>query len=126
MRVPYADVSPYRVPEGLTDEQVLFLTDIFPTGYMAAENCGIEQGDTVAIWGLGPVGQFAVKSAYMLGAERVIGIETVPERIAMAKKNNPDMIVIDFEKEDVNERLNELTDKRGPDRCIDCVGMGSS
>ncbi len=123
VRVPFADVSPYKVPDELTDEQILFLSDIFPTGYMAAENCGIEQGDTVAVWGLGPVGQFAVKSAYMLGAERVIGIDTVPERIEMAKKNNPDMIVIDFEKEDVNERLQALTKGRGPDRCIDCVGM---
>ena len=123
VRVPYADVSPFKVPDGLTDEQVLFLTDIFPTGYMAAENCGIEQGDTVAVWGCGPVGQFAIKSAYMLGAERVIAIDTVPERLAMAKANNPDLELIDFEKEDVNERLNELTKGRGPDRCIDAVGL---
>ena len=123
VRVPYADVSPFKIPDELTDEQTLFLTDIFPTGYMAAENANIQPGDTVAIWGAGPVGQFAIKSAYMFGAEKVIVIDTVPERLAMAKANNPDLVVIDFEKEDVHERLNEETKGQGPDSCIDCVGM---
>ncbi len=122
VRVPYADVSPFKVPEGLSDEQVLFLTDIFPTGYMAAENARIEQGDTVAIWGAGPVGQFAIKSAFMFGAGQVIVIDNVPERLAMAKANSG-VVTIDFEKEDVHERLQELTKGRGPDSCIDCVGM---
>ncbi len=122
VRVPYADVSPFKVPDGLTDEQMLFLTDIFPTGYMAAENCGIEQGDVVAIWGAGPVGQFAIKSAWMLGAGTVVIIDNVPERLAMAKGQS-DVIAIDFEKEDVYDRLQEITRGRGPDRCIDCVGM---
>ena len=123
VRVPYADVSPFKVPDGLTDEQTLFLTDIFPTGYMAAENCGIEPGETVAIWGAGPVGQFAIKSAFMLGAEQVVIIDNVPERLAMAQANNSDVVAIDFEKEDVYDRLQELTKGRGPDRCIDCVGL---
>ena len=123
VRVPYADFTPFKVPDGLTDEQVLFLTDIFPTGYMGAENAEIEPGDTVAVWGAGPVGQFVIKSCYMFGAEQVIVIDTVPERLAMAKKNNPDCVTIDFMNEDVNERLNELTKGFGPDRCIDAVGL---
>ena len=85
VRVPFADVGPIKVPSSLTDEQVLFLSDIFPTGYMAAENCDIQPGDTVAVWGCGPVGQFAMKSAFLLGAERVIGIDQVPERLRMAQ-----------------------------------------
>ena len=85
LRVPYADVGPIKVPDGLTDEQVLFLSDIFPTGYMAAEFCNIKPGDTIAIWGCGPVGQFAIRSAFLLGAERVIAIDTVPERLALAQ-----------------------------------------
>jgi threonine dehydrogenase-like Zn-dependent dehydrogenase len=120
IRVPYADVGPMKVPDSLTDEQALFLSDIFPTGYMAAYNCNIHPGDTIAIWGCGPVGQFAIKSAFLLGAERVIAIDTVPERLAMAKASGA--ITIDFEKENVYDRLNELTQNRGPDSCIDAVG----
>ena len=85
LRVPYADVGPIKVPDGLSDEQVLFLSDIFPTGYMAAEFCNLKGGETVAIWGCGPVGQFAIRSAFLLGAERVIAIDTVPERLALAR-----------------------------------------
>jgi threonine dehydrogenase-like Zn-dependent dehydrogenase len=123
VRVPFADVGPYKVPEGLSDEQVLFLTDIFPTGYMAAENCGIEPGDTVAIWGCGPVGQFAIQSAWMLGAGRVIAIDEIPERLALAESAGKAEI-IDFskEKDGVYEKLQQMTGGRGPDRCIDCVG----
>jgi len=122
VRVPYADVGPFKVPDSLTDEQVLFLTDIFPTGYMAAENCGIQQGDTVAVWGCGPVGQFAIQSAYLLGAERVIAIDQVAERLLMAREQSK-AETIDFSKERVLERLNELTGGRGPDSCIDAVGL---
>ncbi len=121
IRVPYADVGPIKVPDGLPDEQVLFLSDIFPTGYMAAENAGIEPGDTVAVWGCGPVGQFAIQSAWMLGAGRVIAIDTVPERLAMAELNGR-AEVIDFAKTNVYECLQDLTKGRGPDRCIDAVG----
>ncbi|BAU67199.1 Alcohol dehydrogenase GroES domain protein [Stanieria sp. NIES-3757] len=121
-RVPYADVGPLKIPDGLTDEQVLFLTDIFPTGYMAAENADIEPGDTVAVWGCGPVGQFAIKSAYMLGAERVIAIDRVPERLKMAKEQGKAEI-INYEEVDAGEALKEMTGGRGPDRCIDAVGM---
>jgi threonine dehydrogenase-like Zn-dependent dehydrogenase len=120
LRVPYADVGPIKVPNGLSDEQVLFLSDIFPTGYMAAEFCNIQPGDTIAIWGAGPVGQFAIRSAYLLGAERVISIETVPERIEMAKTTGAE--VIDFMKEDVYDRIQDLTKGRGADACIDAVG----
>ena len=120
-RVPFADVGPLKVPNGLTDEQVLFLSDIFPTGYMAAENCDIQPGDTVAVWGCGPVGQFAIKSAYMLGAERVIAIDRVPERLAMAEAQGGAETIRD--DEDVVERLKEMTGGRGPDSCIDAVGM---
>src|SRR5687767_15687094 len=91
-RVPYADVGPFKVPDTLTDEQVLFLTDIFPTGYMAAENCNIAKGDTVAVWGCGPVGQFAIRSALLLGASRVIAIDTVPERLHMAAEAGADTL----------------------------------
>lgn len=121
-RVPYADVGPLKIPDGLSDEQVLFLTDIFPTGYMAAENADIEPGDTVAVWGCGPVGQFAIKSAYMLGAERVIAIDRVPERLKMAKEQGKAEI-INYEEVDAGEALKEMTGGRGPDRCIDAVGM---
>ena len=121
LRVPYADIGPIQIPAGITDEQVLFLSDIFPTGYMAAENCGIEQGDTVAVWGAGPVGQFAIQSAWMLGAGRVIAIDRVPERLAMAQKYGKAEI-IDNKDEKVTERLMEMTQGRGPDRCIDAVG----
>lgn len=120
LRVPYADVGPIKVPDGLTDEQVLFLSDIFPTGYMGAENCNIQPGDTIAVWGCGPVGQFAIKSAFMLGAERVIAIDTVPERLAMASVSGA--ITLDFKKEDIYDRIQDLTDGRGADACIDAVG----
>jgi threonine dehydrogenase-like Zn-dependent dehydrogenase len=121
-RVPFADVGPIKIPEGLPDEQVLFLSDIFPTGYMAAENCDIQPGDTVAVWGCGPVGQFAIQSAYLLGAERVIGIDQVPERLQMAREQSK-ALTIDFSQEDVPDRLKELTGGRGPDACIDAVGL---
>lgn len=122
VRVPFADVGPIKIESGLTDEQVLFLSDIFPTGYMAAENCGIEPGDTVAVWGCGPVGQFAIQSAWLFGAERVIAIDTVPERLAMAEKYGK-AETIDFQKEkDVYEKLMQMTSGRGPDRAIDAVG----
>lgn len=121
-RVPYADVGPLKVPDGLEDDKVLFLTDIFPTGYMAAENADIEPGDTVAVWGCGPVGQFAIKSAYMLGAERVIAIDRFAERLQMAKEQGK-AEVINYEEIDPGEALKEMTGGRGPDRCIDAVGM---
>ena len=121
-RIPYADVGPIKVPDGLEDDKVLFLTDIFPTGYMAAENADIEPGDTVAVWGCGPVGQFAIRSAYMLGAARVIAIDRFPERLRMAKEQGK-AEVINYEKVDAGEALKEMTGGRGPDRCIDAVGM---
>jgi len=121
LRVPYADAGPIKVPDGLPDEQVLFLSDIFPTGYMAAENAQIESGDTVAIWGCGPVAQFAIQSAWMFGAGRVIAIDCVPERLAMAKQHGR-AETINFEQTDVYEKLMEMTKGRGPDRCIDAVG----
>lgn len=121
VRVPFADVGPLKVPQGMTDEQVLFLSDIFPTGYMAAENAMIEPGDTVAVWGCGPVAQFTIRSAWMLGAGRVIAIDRVPERLQMAEQKGP-AETIDFAKEDVFDRLMEMTRGRGPDRCIDVVG----
>jgi threonine dehydrogenase-like Zn-dependent dehydrogenase len=120
-RVPFADVGLFKIPDGLTDEQVVFLTDIFPTGYMAAENCDIQQGDTVAIWGCGPVGQFAIRSALMLGAERVIAIDRVPERLQMAKDGGAH--VLNYEEIDVGEALKEMTGGRGPDAVMDAVGM---
>ena len=120
-RVPFADVGLFEVPDSLTDEQVLFLTDIFPTGYMAAENCDIQPGDTVAIWGCGPVGQFAIRSALMLGAERVIAIDRVPERLAMAKGGGAE--ILNYEEIEVGEALKEMTGGRGPDAVMDAVGM---
>lgn len=120
LRVPYADVGPVKVPKGLSDEQVLFLSDIFPTGYMAADFCNIQPEDTIAIWGCGPVGQFAIKSAFLLGAARVIAIDTVPERLALAAASGA--ITIDFMKEDVYDRIQDLTNERGADACIDAVG----
>jgi threonine dehydrogenase-like Zn-dependent dehydrogenase len=120
-RVPYADVGPFKVPSNLTDEQVLFLTDIFPTGYMAAENCDIAGGETVAVWGCGPVGQFAIRSAFLLGAGRVIAIDTVPERLQMAAAAGAE--TLDSLHDDVFERLKEMTGGLGPDACIDAVGM---
>jgi threonine dehydrogenase-like Zn-dependent dehydrogenase len=121
LRVPYADVGPVRIPAGLRDEQVLFLSDVFPTGYMAAENAEIEPGDTVAIWGCGPVGQFAIQSAWMFGAGRVIAIDRVPERLRMAEQEGR-AETINFEDDDIYDRLMVLTVGRGPDRCIDAVG----
>ena len=121
VRVPFADVGGFIVPDGIPDEKVLFLTDIFPTGYMAAENCGIEPGDTVAVWGCGPVGQFAIKSAWMLGAARVIAIDRVPERLKMAQEYGK-AETLDFSKVGVYDTLQEMTKGRGPDRCIDAVG----
>lgn len=121
-RVPYADVGPYKVPQHLSDEQVLFLTDIFPTAYQAAENCNIQRGDTVAIWGCGPVGQLAIKSAYMLGAERVIAIDDVPDRLDMAEQQGK-ALTLNFREVNVVEALKELTGGQGPDACLDAVGL---
>jgi threonine dehydrogenase-like Zn-dependent dehydrogenase len=120
VRVPFADVGPYKIPEELEDNQVVFLTDIFPTGYMAAENCNIQKGDTVAVWGCGPVGQFCIASAMLLGAKQVIGIDDVPERLTMAAKQGA--VPVNFSNETVYERLLDLTGGRGPDSCIDAVG----
>ncbi|MGB2714547.1 MAG: zinc-dependent alcohol dehydrogenase [Vicinamibacterales bacterium] len=121
-RVPFADIGPLKVPESVSDEQVLFLSDIFPTGYMAAEACNIQPGDIVAVWGCGPVGQFAIKSAYLLGAERVIAIDRFPYRLRMARdKGGAD--TLNYEDVDVREALKDMTGGRGPDACIDAVGM---
>lgn len=120
LRVPFADVGPIKVPDGLSDEQVLFLSDIFPTGYMAAEFCNLKGGETVAIWGCGPVGQFAIRSAFMLGAERVIAIDTVPERLAMARSVGAE--TLDFRKDDIYEAIMDKTAGRGADAVIDAVG----
>ncbi len=122
LRVPYADVGPVKIPDGMTDEQVLFLSDIFPTGYMAAENAEIEDGDTVAVWGCGPVGQFAIQSAWMLGAGRVIAIDRVPERLRMAEAHSKAETINFEEVGSVVDTLKEMTGGRGPDRCIDAVG----
>ena len=121
-RVPFADVNPLKVPEHLTDEQVLFLSDIFPTGYMGAEMCNIQPGDTIAVWGCGPVGQFAMKSAFLLGAERVIGIDRFDYRLRMAREK-VGAETINYEETSVLEALKEMTGGRGPDACIDAVGM---
>jgi threonine dehydrogenase-like Zn-dependent dehydrogenase len=120
LRVPFADVGPIKVPDGLSDEQALFLSDIFPTGYMAAEFCNIHPGDTIAVWGCGPVGQMAIKSAFLLGAERVIAIDTVPERLELARSSGA--ITLDFREEDIYDRIQDLTKGRGADACIDAVG----
>lgn len=122
VRVPYANVGPVKVPDSLSDEKVLFLSDIFPTGYMAAENADIEDGDIVAIWGCGPVGQFAIKSAWMLGAARVIAIDIVPERLKMAEEFGNAETINSTSHTEIYERLMEMTDGRGPDACIDAVG----
>jgi threonine dehydrogenase-like Zn-dependent dehydrogenase len=122
LRVPYADVGPIRIDSDLPDEKVLFLSDIFPTGWMAAENAEIEGGDTVAVWGCGPVGQFCIQSAWLLGAGRVIAIDRVPERLEMARTHGR-AETIDIREESVYERLMEMTGGRGPDRCIDAVGL---
>ncbi len=121
-RVPFADVGPLKIENGFTDEQVLFLSDIFPTGYMGAEMCDIKPGDTIAVWGCGPVGQFAIASAFLLGAERVIAIDRFPYRLEMARKQGAE--IVNYEQvESVIDTLNELTAGRGPDNCIDAVGM---
>ncbi|MGN6182103.1 MAG: zinc-dependent alcohol dehydrogenase [Thermoanaerobaculia bacterium] len=122
VRVPFADVNPFKVPNGIPDEKVLFLTDIFPTGYQAAEQCGIEPGDTVAVWGCGPVGLFAIRSAWMLGAQRVIAIARFRERLALAASDGRTE-TLDYSDEDTFDELKDLTGGRGPDRCIDAVGM---
>jgi threonine dehydrogenase-like Zn-dependent dehydrogenase len=122
VRVPFADVGPIKVPSSLPDEQVLFLSDIFPTGYMAAENCNIRPGDTIAVWGCGPVGQFAIKSAYLLGAERVIAIDRFPDRLAMAASHGRAEI-LNYEEVDVYDALRDMTGGQGPDACIDAVGL---
>lgn len=121
-RVPFADVGPLKIPNGLADEQVVFLSDIFPTGYMAAENADIQPGDTVAIWGCGPVGQFAIRSAFMFGAERVIAIDRFDYRLRMAQRGGAETINYG-EVDSIPELLKELTGGIGPDRCIDCVGL---
>jgi threonine dehydrogenase-like Zn-dependent dehydrogenase len=122
VRVPFADVGPLRVPDALSDEQALFLSDILPTGYMAAENCSIQRGDTVAVWGCGPVGQFAIAACYLLGAERVIAIDRFAERLRLAA-TVLGADTIDYSEDNVLEALRELTGGRGPDACIDAVGM---
>lgn len=121
LRVPYGDVGPIKVPNGMSDEQALFLSDIFPTGFMAADFCNIKRGDTIAVWGCGPVGQFAIRSAFLLGAERVFAIDRVAERLAMAKAAGAE--TINFETDgDVKERLDDATHGRGPEAVIDAVG----
>jgi threonine dehydrogenase-like Zn-dependent dehydrogenase len=124
-RVPFADVGPFKIEDGIPDEQVLFLSDIFPTGYMGAEMCDISPGQVVAVWGAGPVGQFAIASARLLGAERVIAIDRFPYRLQMAQEKAGATEVINYEEAPVLETLNELTAGRGPDACIDAVGMES-
>jgi threonine dehydrogenase-like Zn-dependent dehydrogenase len=121
VRVPFADATHIKIPDGLTDEQVLFLGDIFPTGWQGAVQCDIQPTDTVAIWGAGPVGQMAIRSAILLGAKQVVAIDRVPERLSMAEAGGA--ITINFEQESVVERLNELTGGKGPEKCIDAVGM---
>jgi len=121
-RVPFADVGPVKIENGFTDEQVLFLSDIFPTGYMGAEMCNIKPGDTIAVWGAGPVGQFAMASAFLLGAERVIAIDRFPYRLKMAQDQGAE--IINYEQVgSVIDALNDMTGGRGPDACIDAVGM---
>jgi threonine dehydrogenase-like Zn-dependent dehydrogenase len=122
-RVPFANVGPLKIESDLPDEKVLFLTDIFPTGYMAAENAQIQEGDTVAVWGCGPVGQFAIASAFMLGAARVIAIDRIPERLAMAQGIGA--ITVDYSEDDVSvlTAIKDLTGGIGPDGCIDAVGL---
>lgn len=122
VRVPFADFGPFKVPDGLDDEQVLFLTDAFPTGYQAAEQGNVQPGDVVAVWGCGPVGQFAIQSAYLLGAGRVVAIDHVPERLRMARETGK-ADILDFEATDVVQALKDMTGGRGPDVCIDAVGL---
>jgi threonine dehydrogenase-like Zn-dependent dehydrogenase len=123
VRVPYADIGPLVIPDGIEDDKVLFLSDILPTGWMAAKNCDIEQGDVVAVWGCGPVGLFAVQSALLLGAHRVIAIDHHPRRLELAKRLGAE--TLDFEAVNIHEALFEMTGGIGPDACIDAVGMES-
>jgi threonine dehydrogenase-like Zn-dependent dehydrogenase len=122
VRVPFADVGPLKVPDSLTDEQALFLSDILPTAYMAAENCAIQPGDTVAIWGAGPVGLLAIRCAYLLGAKRVISLDNVPQRLEKARSEGK-AEAVNYDDFDVVEKLKEMTGGRGPDSCMDAVGM---
>ncbi len=122
VRVPHADVGPIKVPAGLPDDKVLFLSDIFPTGYMAAENANIQPGDTVAVWGCGPVGQFCIQSAWLLGAGRVIAIDSVAERLALAQSYGRAEVINSFEPDEIYDTLMAMTNGRGPDSCIDAVG----
>ncbi len=122
VRVPFADVGPMIVDDGVSDEQVLFLSDVLPTGWMAAEHAGVGPGMVVAVWGCGPVGQFAIQAARLLGAERVVAVDRMPERLAMARQHGG-AETIDFDEADVIEELKQRTGGRGPDVCIDCVGM---
>lgn len=121
VRVPFADIGPLKIPDGMRDEEVLFLSDILPTGWMAAENAGIGAGDVVAIWGCGPVGLFAIQSAYLQGAERVIAIDRFPERLRLAQQMKAE--TLNYEESAVLDALKEMTGGRGPDACIDAVGM---
>jgi threonine dehydrogenase-like Zn-dependent dehydrogenase len=123
LRVPFADRTHVKIPDGITDEQALFLGDIFPTGWQAAVQCDIEPSDTVAVWGCGPVGQMSIRSALLLGASQVVAIDNVPERLAMAEAGGA--IIINFDEDSVVARLNALTDGKGPDKCIDATGMES-
>jgi threonine dehydrogenase-like Zn-dependent dehydrogenase len=123
VRVPFAHVGPLKIESDLPDEKVLFLSDIFPTGYMAAENAQIQEGDTVAVWGCGPVGQFAIASAFMLGAARVIAVDRIPERLALARQVGA--LTVDYSEDDISvlTALKDLTGGTGPDSCIDAVGL---
>ena len=123
VRVPMADVAPMLAPEGVDDESLLFLTDILPTGWQGAEHCEIKGGEVIAVWGAGPVGLFAIQSAKIMGAERIIAIETVPERIAHGQEGYGATDIIDFMQEDVFERIKEISKGQGADGVIDCVGM---
>ena len=123
LRVPFADTTVQKVPGGIPDEKLLFLSDIFPTGWQAAVQADIQPTDTVAIWGCGPVGQMTIRSAVLLGAEQVVAIDNIPERLEMAEAGGA--ITINFDEESVVERLNELTGGEGPEKCIDCIGMES-
>lgn len=123
LRVPFADQTHIKVPDSLTDDQVLFLGDVFPTGWQAAAQCDIEPGDTVVVWGCGAVGQMTIRSAVLLGAKQVVAIDRIPERLSMAQAGGA--ITINFEDQSVVERLNELTDGKGPEKCIDAVGLES-
>jgi len=122
-RVPFADVGPIKIENGFSDDQVLFLSDIFPTGYMGAEMCGIKQGDVIAVWGAGPVGQFAIASAFLLGAERVIAIDRFKYRLDMAREKSGAETINYEDVHSVVDTLNEMTGGRGPDHCIDAVGL---